>query len=159
MAIEIERKFLVINDGWRENATSEIYYQGYLCSGSGRTVRVRIAGKQAYLTIKGTLSGIGRLEFEYPIPVEDAKILLEEICEGPLIHKRRFLKKYGGFLWEIDEFYGDNEGLVLAEIELEHAEQEFPKPPWVGDEVSHDKRYFNARLRLCPYKQWHDKKR
>ncbi len=156
MAVEIEKKFLVKNDGWKKGGTSKIFYQGYLCSGSGQTVRVRIAGDQAYLTIKGKSVGISRLEFEYHIPVAEAKIMLEEICIQPIIHKCRFFTQYGGFLWEIDEFYDDNTGLVLAEIELESEEQPFPRPPWLGEEVSTDRRYYNAALCSHPFKEWKD---
>lgn len=156
MGVEIEKKFLLVNDNWKEGATSKIYYQGYLCSGSGKTVRVRIAGDTGYLTLKGKHSGISRTEFEYPIPLEDARVLLEEFCDQPLIHKKRYLKKYKGFLWEIDEFYGENEGLVMAEIELESEDQSFPRPDWLGKEVSHDGRFYNANLRFNPYKNWKD---
>jgi len=159
MAVEIEKKFLVKNDSWKEDTTSMIYYQGYLCSVSGRTVRIRIAGSKGFLTVKGKRSGISRLEFEYPIPLEEARELLEKFCERPFIHKRRHLKNYGGFLWEIDEFYGDNEGLVVAEIELENEKQKFPRPSWLGKEVSRDRRYYNAGLRAFPYKDWKDEEK
>jgi len=156
MAIEIEKKFLVTGEEWKEGSSSTIYFQGYLCSGSGQTVRVRIAGDKAWLTIKGRHTNISRLEFEYPIPLEEAQIMLAEVCEQPIIHKRRFFKKYGGFIWEIDEFYGDNQGLVLAEIELASEDQEFPRPDWLGEEVSDDGRYYNASLRSYPYSMWKD---
>lgn len=156
MGIEIEKKFLLINDDWKKDTTSTIYYQGYLHSGAGKTVRVRIAGEKSFLTIKGKHSGISRMEFEYAIPMEDAKVLLEELCEKPIIHKKRYLKNHGGFLWEIDEFYGENQGLILAEIELEDEQQNFPKPTWVGKEVTHDGRFYNANLRVNPYKNWKD---
>jgi CYTH domain-containing protein len=154
MAIEIEKKFLLINDDWKKDSIAEIYLQGYICSGSGRTVRVRIAGDKAYLTIKGKSSGISRTEFEYPLPLADAQAMLDELCEKPIIHKKRHRKEYGGFLWEIDEFYGDNLGLVLAEIELEDENQIFPRPDWLGREVSGDSRFYNASLRLNPFKNW-----
>lgn len=156
MAVEIEKKFLLIDERWKKDSTAEIYYQGYISSGTGKTVRVRIAGEKAFLTIKGKHSGISRMEFEYEIPMDDAKALLAEICEQPIIHKKRYRVKYGGFLWEIDEFYGENQGLVLAEIELEDENQEFPLPEWLGREVSHDGRYYNASLRLNPYSKWKD---
>ncbi len=156
MAIEIEKKFLVNGEDWKEGSSSKIYYQGYLCSGSGQTVRIRIAGDKAWLTIKGKHTNISRLEFEYPLPLDEAQILLDEVCEQPIIHKRRFFKKYEGFTWEIDEFYGDNQGLVLAEIELEREDQEFPRPAWLGKEVTHDGRYYNANLRSHPYSLWKD---
>lgn len=156
MAIEIEKKFLVRNQDWKKDASATLYYQGYLCSGSGRTVRVRIAGETGYITIKSKHTGISRLEFEYAIPVEDARTMLDQVCQQPIIHKQRYLIRYGGFLWEIDEFYGENEGLILAEIELQSEDQEFPKPEWLGKEVSHDGRYYNASLINLPYSQWRD---
>ncbi len=156
MAIEIEKKFLLLNNNWKQDTTSSIYYQGYIVSGMGKTVRVRIAGEKSYLTIKGKHSGISRMEFEYEIPMEDARILLEELCEKPIIHKKRYIKKQGGFVWEIDEFYGENDGLVMAEIELEHEDQDFPKPEWLGKEVTYDSRFYNASLRINPYMNWKD---
>jgi adenylate cyclase len=154
MAIEIEKKFLVNGEDWKEGSSSTVYYQGYLCSGTGQTVRVRIAGDKAWLTIKGKHTNISRLEFEYPIPLADAQAMLDEVCEQPVIHKRRFIKEYEGFTWEIDEFYGDNQGLVVAEIELASEDQEFPRPHWLGEEVSHHGRYYNASLRTYPYSKW-----
>jgi CYTH domain-containing protein len=156
MAIEIEKKFLVKGKDWKEGSRSKVYYQGYLCSGSGQTVRVRIAGENALITIKGRSTNISRLEFEYPIPLEDSRILLDEVCQQPIIHKRRFFKEHKGFTWEIDEFYGENQGLVLAEIELESEDQQFARPEWLGEEVSHDGRYYNASLRTYPYSMWKD---
>jgi len=156
MAVEIEKKFLVTSKDWKEGSSSTIYYQGYLCSGSGQTVRVRIAGDKAWLTIKGKHTNISRLEFEYPLPKDDAQVMLAEVCEQPIIHKRRFLKIYKGFTWEIDEFYGDNQGLVVAEIELTSEDQQFPRPDWLGEEVSHESRYYNASLRIYPYSMWKD---
>lgn len=156
MAVEIERKFLVTGDEWKKGCDSKIYFQGYICSGTGNTVRVRISGDQAQLTIKGKHDNISRLEFEYPLPLEDAQTMLDEVCEQPIIHKRRYFQEYEGFTWEIDEFFGENEGLVLAEIELLSEQQEFPKPGWLGKEVSNHGRYYNASLRTYPYKQWQD---
>jgi len=154
MGTEIERKFLVIGNAWRELAVGTEYRQGYLCSGSDRTVRVRIAGEKAFLTIKGKSSGISRMEFEYAIPVEDARVLLAELCEQPVIDKIRYKVDYRGFVWEVDEFLGDNAGLLVAEIELEEEEQAFEKPPWVGAEVSADRRYSNAGLVRFPFSRW-----
>jgi adenylate cyclase len=154
MGTEIERKFLVIGNAWRELAVGTEYRQGYLCSGSDRTVRVRIAGGKAFLTIKGKSSGISRMEFEYAIPVEDARVLLAELCEQPVIDKIRYKVDYRGFVWEVDEFLGDNAGLLVAEIELEEEEQAFEKPPWVGAEVSADRRYSNAGLVRLPFSRW-----
>ena len=154
MGTEIERKFLVISDEWRGLATGVEYRQGYLSVSKERTVRVRIAGDTAFLTIKGETSGISRMEYEYPIPVEDAKVLLAELCEQPIIEKKRYTINYQGFVWEVDEFFGDNAGLLVAEIELESEDQEFVKPPWVGEEVSSDRRYSNASLVKAPFLTW-----
>jgi adenylate cyclase len=117
-------------------------------------VRVRIAGEQGFLTIKGKTQGISRLEFEYEIPLADAHTLLTELCEKPLIEKYRYLLDYEGFTWEIDEFLGDNAGLIVAEIELKSENQAFVQPDWLGEEVSHDPRYLNANLIRNPYKNW-----
>lgn len=154
MGVEIERKFLVISDEWRRMATGVVYRQGYLCLEPGRTVRVRVAGDAAYLTIKGLSSGISRLEFEYPLPVVDAQVMLDELCEHPIIEKIRYAVEYQGFTWEVDEFFGENEGLIVAEIELAEEEQSFAKPPWIGAEVSDDHRYGNASLVRHPYSAW-----
>ena len=154
MGTEIERKFLVTGNEWRDMAAGIRYCQGYLCSGKERTVRVRIAGDTAFLTIKGETSGISRMEYEYPIPVEDSKVLLAELCEQPIIEKKRYTINYQGFVWEVDEFFGENEGLLVAEIELEEEGQRFAKPPWVGAEVSSDRRYANASLVKNPFSTW-----
>ena len=152
MAKEIERNFLLKNDNWpHENVVK--HRQGYLNSARERTVRVRIAGDKGYLTIKGIRVGASRPEFEYEIPVEDAEILLD-LCEKPLIKKNRYRVVEGDFTWEIDEFFGENRGLVIAEIELEHEEQEFSIPDWIGKEVTDDPRYYNASLIKNPYKTW-----
>lgn len=154
MGIEIERKFLVTGDEWRSMATGVFYCQGYLCLEKERTVRVRIAGEQAFLTIKGRSSGISRMEYEYPIPLEDARVLLDQLCVQPVIEKKRYRVHYQGFIWEVDEFFGENEGLRVAEIELAAEDQEFAKPSWVGEEVSSDRRYANAGLVKNPYSTW-----
>jgi CYTH domain-containing protein len=154
MGMEIERKFRVRSDAWRVGATGETYRQGYLSSVQERTVRVRVAGTRAMLTIKGPTRGISRLEFEYPIPLDDANMLLDELCEGPLIDKVRYRIPYGGLIWEVDEFGGDNAGLVIAEVELAHEQQAIELPPWIGAEVSGDSRYFNSSLARHPYSQW-----
>ncbi len=156
MGVEIEKKFLLADDSWKKECAGTIYLQGYLCSAEGKTVRVRIAGHQGYLTIKGKHSGISRLEYEFPIPEEEARSLLNELCDSLIIHKTRYRKEYGGFIWEIDEFYDDNEGLVVAEIELDREDQPFEKPPWIGREVTHDHRYYNVNLRVHPYSLWSD---
>lgn len=152
MALEIERKYLVKGDTWR-TFPGERLCQGYLNQAPVRTVRVRVAGQQAWLTIKGANQGATRLEFEYPIPVADAEQLLA-LCEPPLIDKIRRRIAHGGLVWEVDEFLGANAGLVVAEVELTHADQAFDRPDWVGDEVTHDARYFNSQLVRHPYSQW-----
>jgi adenylate cyclase len=155
MATEIERKFLVSGMEWRQGP-GVAYCQGYLNRDPERTVRVRIAGDQAFFTIKGIAKGISRAEFEYEIPVSDAEQLLQ-LCDGHLIQKRRYVVSYGGHRWEIDEFHGDNEGLIIAEIELEREDQPFARPDWLGQEVSEDPRYFNANLVVNPYSNWQDR--
>ena len=152
MSKEIERKFLVKNDTWR-NASGTRYRQGYLSSVKERTVRVRMIEDQGYLTIKGIAVGATRLEFEYEIPREDAETLLG-LCEQPLIEKNRHKVEHGGFIWEVDEFFGDNQGLIIAELELESEDQEFPSPDWVGEEVTEDPRYYNANLIKNPFTAW-----
>ena len=152
MGKEIERKFLVKGSPWR-NARGTRYRQGYLNSAKERNVRVRTVEDKAYLTIKGITVKASRLEFEYEIPFQDANTLLE-ICEKPLIEKNRYKVEERGFIWEIDEFFGENQGLIVAEVELEGEDQEFPKPDWVGEEVTGDPRYFNSNLIKNPYTKW-----
>ncbi|MEB3886676.1 CYTH domain-containing protein [Lyngbya sp. CCY1209] len=154
MAIEIERKFLVRGDGWRSLSVGSIYRQGYITSTPGKTVRVRVVGDRGYLTIKGTTVGYRRSEFEYPIPVEDAEEMLATLCDRPLIEKKRYKISLGDLIWEIDEFFGDNEGLILAEVELLDEGQIFDLPEWIGEEVSHDSRYYNVNLIRNPYRNW-----
>ncbi|MCV2367157.1 CYTH domain-containing protein [Roseateles oligotrophus] len=152
MAIEIERKFLVIGDAWKQGA-GEFISQGYLSRDPCRTVRVRVKGAEAWLTIKGQSVGASRAEFEYAIPLADAEQLLT-LCEGPLVEKIRRIVPHAGMDWEVDEFLGDNAGLVVAEIELESAEQHFEPPPWLGQEVTEDVRYFNSQLAMWPFVTW-----
>lgn len=153
MAREIERKFLVKGSGWRRAGAVRLR-QGYLSSARGRTVRVRTVGDHhAYLTIKGIAVGATRPEFEYEIPFEDARELLT-LCETPLIEKDRYRVEEGGVVWEIDEFLGENTGLIIAEVELESEDQPFPRPDWVGGEVTGDPRYFNSNLIKKPYTKW-----
>ena len=154
MAKEIERKFLLRNADWKVGKPGQKFRQGYLSSDPQRVVRVRLAGDKAMLTVKGITRGNSRLEFEYPIPVADADQLLDELCEKPLIEKTRHLRQVGDMTWEIDEFHGDNEGLVVAEIELAHEDQRFDIPTWVGQEVSGDPRYYNSNLASHPYTSW-----
>lgn len=152
MAIEIERKFLVTGTAWRTNDSTP-YKQGYLNRDPRRTVRVRIASDKGWLTIKGLSSGASRAEFEYEIPAADAEQLLE-LCDRPPIEKRRHVVIFAGKTWEVDEFSGDNEGLIVAEIELSSEDEAFEKPPWLGPEVTHDSRYFNSNLSQQPFRTW-----
>jgi len=153
MGVEIERKFLVKNNRWpKTNGTT--FRQGYLNTDKERTVRVRIVGQDGYLTIKGVTKGATRLEFEYEIPGAEAEQLLDQLCQKPLIEKKRYTVKQDGLLWEIDQFFGDNEGLVIAEVELTHEDQTFEKPDWLGQEVTDDARYFNANLVTHPFTKW-----
>lgn len=153
MGTEIERKFLLKDDAWRKDASGQAYRQGYLSTDKERTVRVRVVGTQAMLTIKGMTHGIRRVEFEYPIPLADADGLLE-LCHRPLIEKTRYRVEHDGLVWEIDEFHGENAGLVVAEVELERESQAVTLPPWIGEEVSDDPRYFNSNLARHPYREW-----
>jgi adenylate cyclase len=154
MATEIERKFLVDVARWQPGDEGTAFEQGYLSSHKERTVRVRIEGTRATLTIKGLTTGVTRAEYEYEIPVDDAAVMLRDLCERPLISKRRHLERYEGKTWEIDVFHGDNEGLVIAEIELTSESEPFAVPPWAIEEVSHDPRYYNANLVRAPYRTW-----
>jgi len=156
MAVEIERKFLLLNDGWRTHPSSDggvRFTQGYLNRDKNRTVRVRVAGEQGWLTIKGISAGARRAEFEYPIPLADAQALLA-LCDAPLIDKTRHTLTQADTVWEVDEFHGDNAGLVVAEVELASEDQAFARPDWLGDEVTHDARYFNSALIAHPFTRW-----
>lgn len=154
MGQEIERKFLVTNDTWRAEASGTSYRQGFLSTEPERTVRVRIAGDRGTLTIKGKTIGATRAEFEYEIPRDDAVQLLDTLCQRPLIEKVRYVLRKGHHTWEIDVFSGDNEGLVVAEIELNREDEAFERPAWLGKEVTHEPRYFNASLVHNPYNRW-----
>ena len=154
MAIEIERKFLVIGDSWRSHATGKVYRQGYLPTQGLTTVRVRVIKDQGFLTIKGATQGIARSEFEYPIPLQDAEEMLQTLCNRPIIEKMRHVLEVDNLRWEIDEFHGENQGLILAEVELTDVEQMIRRPEWLGQEVSDDPRYFNANLATRPFTQW-----
>ncbi|MEH1900989.1 MAG: CYTH domain-containing protein [Nostoc sp.] len=154
MAKEIERKYLVRGDSWRGLAEGSVYRQGYIPTQDNVTVRIRIVGEKSYLTIKGPNIKYSRLEFEYPIPIEDAQEILETLCERPFIEKIRFKIKSGGLIWEIDEFDGVNKGLILAEVELSDENQQIELPIWIGEEVSDDSRYFNSNLVKHPFSQW-----
>lgn len=157
MSVEIERKFLVNEEQWRRaraGAHGVLLRQGYLSSHPERIVRVRIEGDAAVMTIKGRTVGATRGEWEYPIPLDDARVLLDDLCERPIIEKTRFRVPYQGMVWEVDEFHGDNAGLVVAEIELTSENQRFDMPAWAGEEVTHDSRYANANLLRHPYSKW-----
>lgn len=154
MAQEIERKFLVTGDGWREAVSGRAHYrQGYLANGAHSSVRVRVSDDEAHLNIKTATLDIVRGEYEYAIPRADGEELLA-LCEGLLIEKQRYFVDYGGLVWEIDVFEGENRGLVVAEVELDSADEDFPRPPWAGEEVSHDARYYNVYLARHPYTRW-----
>lgn len=153
MGIEIERKFLVEGDAWRVGASPSRIVQGFLSRDPERIVRVRLRDGEAFLTIKGKGSGLARVEVEVAIPAEEARQLLP-LCLPPLIEKTRHLVTWAGHLWEIDEFYGDNAGLVVAEVELAAEDEIFERPPWLGQEVSEDFRYSNAALSERPWRDW-----
>jgi adenylate cyclase len=158
LAFEIERKFLVKGDFKASVRESSHVVQGYLASVPERTVRVRIRDDQGYLTVKGmgSESGLSRFEWEIKIPAKDAEDLLR-ICEPGVIDKTRHLVKSGDHLFEVDEFHGENEGLVLAEVELSAEDEQIIKPDWLGEEVTGQKKYYNAMLKKNPYKNWPEK--
>ncbi len=154
--LEIERKFLVKSDDFKEQAFAKNNIaQGYLSSVPERTVRVRIKGEKAYLTIKGIghQGGMSRFEWENQIPLDEAAELLK-LCEKDKIEKTRYEIKSGNHIYEVDEFYGENEGLIMAEIELQSETENFDKPDWLGEEVTNDERYYNAYLSKNPFKNW-----
>jgi len=152
MAKEIERKFLV-KDSWQPQSEGIKIAQGYLSTVPERTVRVRIKGDKGYLTIKGKNVGVSRAEYEYEIPRQDAEEMLQ-LAEQPILVKTRYLEQQGEFTWEVDVFAGENQGLVVAEIELPAEDAEFSRPAWLGQEVSGDVRYYNANLIKCPFSLW-----
>jgi len=154
MAKEIERKFLVKSLDFLKKTRGILYIQSYPCTRPGPKVRVRIAGKRGFLTLKGKSIGRMRDEYEYEIPLIDAQEMLEEFCMKPAIKKVRYLKKFKGFTWEIDVFQGQNSGLVVAEIELDDENSKFTRPKWLGKEITNDKRYSNSKLINNPYKNW-----
>ncbi|KGD66690.1 hypothetical protein Y5S_00357 [Alcanivorax nanhaiticus] len=154
MALEIERKFLVRDTGIIDTLPGERLTQGYLSHDKNATVRVRIAGDNAWLTIKGKTEGATRSEFEYAIPVGEARTMLDELCGQGVIDKTRYRLPQGELCWEIDVFHGDNDGLTVAEIELPSEDTDFDKPAWLGDEVTGEVRYYNSALSTLPYKDW-----
>lgn len=155
MPDEIERKFLLRNDSWRSQVDRSVrQVQGYLGSVETCSIRIRIEGDQASLNIKSATLGISRSEYDYPVPLHEAEEMLEYLCRKPLIDKTRHFIQAGKHVWEIDEFHGDNDGLIVAEIELDHPDEPFERPDWLGEEVSHDPRYYNVCLVDRPYKDW-----
>lgn len=155
MAQEVERKFLVRDDRWRSDVEQSIHQiQGYLGNTDNCSIRIRIAGDQANLNIKSATLGITRQEYDYPIPLAEAREILDQLCIKPVIEKTRHLVRLGHHTWEIDEFAGENAGLIVAEVELGSADETFDKPPWAGDDVSDDPRYYNVCLVDNPYKNW-----
>ncbi|MEM9978306.1 MAG: CYTH domain-containing protein [Cyanobacteria bacterium P01_D01_bin.2] len=154
MAKEIERKFLVQGDTWRTLAEGHYYCQGYIPTQGKQTVRSRIVGNRGYLTLKGPAVGISRSEFEYEIPLADAQAILAELCQRPLIEKHRYRILLGEVVWEVDEFLGENQGLVVAEVELTYPGQTVDMPGWIGKEVTGEPRYYNSSLVKNPFKNW-----
>ena len=155
MATEIERKFLVANDNWRKQVSRQkTIKQGYFGPPNKASIRIRIDGDSANINIKSATLDIVRKEYEIPVPLIDAEEMLQHLCERPFIEKVRHLVPQGDHVWEVDEFSGDNQGLIVAEIELSRADEFFEKPDWLGEEVSHDERYYNVRLVKNPYKNW-----
>jgi adenylate cyclase len=155
MGVEIERKFLINKEKWQQLAKplGTHFKQGYMVNDERRVIRVRIAGNNAFLTIKGITTGISRKEYEYPIPVKDAEEMLDNFA-GSIVEKIRYCITFAGKVWEADEFLGDNHGLLMAEIELEHEGEEFELPSWIENEVTGDGRYYNSNLSLHPFTKW-----
>lgn len=155
MALEIEHKFLLISDEWRSLAShSEVFRQGYLSNNPAASVRVRIADHKATLNIKGMTIGTHRPEYEYSIPLQEADELLNQLCARPIIEKTRYFVEYAGKTWEVDEFAGENAGLIVAEVELAEIDEAFQRPVWAGLDVSGIERYYNVSLLSYPYSQW-----
>ena len=154
MGKEIEKKFLVEGDTWREKSEGVLFRQGYLSTIKERTVRVRTIDSKGFLTIKGITVGATRAEYEYEISVSDANEMLDSLCEKPIIEKNRTKIEYKGLIWEVDEFFGENEGLIFAEVELDSEDQDIALPEWIGEEVTGDHRYFNSNLIRNPFKNW-----
>jgi adenylate cyclase len=154
MPQEIERKFLVRGNGWRDHGAGVPYRQGYLSTVAERTVRVRLIRDKGWLTIKGITVGATRAEYEYEIPADEAGQMLDNLCERPLIEKTRYRIEHQGLTWDVDEFDGDNAGLIIAEVELEEEGQAIVLPDWVGEEVTDDPRFYNANLIANPYTTW-----
>jgi adenylate cyclase len=159
VAVEIERKFLVVSEDWRAGARDpKPMVQGYL-GGDRCAVRVRIAGERAWLSLKSATLDIARLEFEYAVPLADARQMLQAFASGPVVAKTRYHVPAGSLTWEVDVFEGENAGLVLAEIELPRVDADIPRPPWLGREVSGDARFLNINLARRPWRQWREDER
>lgn len=155
MPLEIERKFLTAGDGWRALVErSALLRQGYLANNARCSVRVRVAGGDAWISVKAMTPGLARAEYEYALPPAEAAEMLDALCERPFIEKWRHCVPWGGLVWEIDEFLGDNAGLVVAELELDRADQPFERPAWLGAEVTHDLRFYNFRLATTPWSRF-----
>jgi len=154
MAVEIERRFLVIDDSWRKDTLGTLYRQGYLYFQEFGVLRIRVAGNRGFLTLKLLKDDISALEYEYEIPQKDAEDMLSNVCYRRPVEKIRHHIFHGGMIWEVDEFCGDNEGLVIAEIELHDRHQEIHLPSWVGEEITGNRRYLNASLYKDPYTKW-----
>jgi adenylate cyclase len=155
MAIEIERKFLLRDDSWHDSADEGVLIrQGYLAGSEKSSIRIRVVDDKANINIKSATLDITRQEYEYPIPLAEANEMLDTLCEGPLIEKTRYHVHHEKHLWEIDVFSGDNQGLIVAEVELGSADEDFERPNWLGEEVSDDARYYNVCLVKHPYKDW-----
>jgi len=155
MGVEIERKFRLIDDSWRDRVCQKtLLRQGYIANTRRASVRVRLAGEAGWLSVKAMTPGLSRAEYEAAIPAVEANEMLDRLCEGPLIEKWRHIVVYQGSEWEIDEFLGENAGLVIAELELESEDTVFARPPWLGVEVTHDERYYNFRLSEKPFRHW-----
>lgn len=154
MGLEIERKFLIKQNKWQPPNQGKVYRQGYIYTHNGSTVRIRVAGNEGYLTLKSKTTGCTRAEFEYAIPLAEAEEMLELLCDRPLIEKIRYRVTFNGCIWEVDRFLGENEGLMLAEIELETENQHLLLPEWIDTEVTEEQRYYNSNLAKNPYTNW-----
>jgi len=160
MPVEIERKFLVEGDAWRTGVRKrELFRQGYLAGSELCSARVRVAGDLAWIGLKGRVQGAARLEYEYEIPLHEGNEILDRLCAGGRIEKWRHWVPHAGHEWEVDEFLGDNAGLIVAEIELDDEAESFARPSWLGEEVTHDARYFNSYLARHPWRGWPDAER
>jgi len=155
MPIEIERKFLLASDNWRNVVTKSLRIrQGYMGEIDKASVRIRVQGDKANINIKSATLSMRRMEYEYAIPLNEAEEMLDQLCKQPQVDKTRYIVEQGKHKWEIDEFYGNNEGLVVAEIELSDEDEAFDKPEWIGEEVTEDARYYNVNLIKFPFKDW-----